>query len=58
VVPPGDIAAAAAALAKLAADPDAAQAMGERGRTRQRERFDGDAMVDGYWQALEAVATR
>ena len=58
VVPPGDIAAAAAALAKLAADPDAAQAMGERGRTRQLERFDGDAMVDGYWQALEEVATR
>ncbi len=58
VVPPGDTAGAAAALAKLAADPVAAQAMGERGRTRQRERFDGDAMVDGYWRALEEVATR
>jgi glycosyltransferase involved in cell wall biosynthesis len=58
VVPPGDTAAAAAALAKLAADPAAAQAMGERGRARQRERFDGDAMVDGYWRALEEVATR
>jgi hypothetical protein len=32
--------------------------MGERGRTRQRERFDGEAMVDGYWRALEEVATR
>jgi glycosyltransferase involved in cell wall biosynthesis len=58
VVPPGDTAAAAAALAKLAADPAAAEAMGERGRARQRERFDGDAMVDGYWRALEEVATR
>jgi glycosyltransferase involved in cell wall biosynthesis len=58
VVPPGDTEAAAAALAKLAADPVAAQAMGERGRTRQRKRFDGEAMVDGYWRALEEVATR
>ena len=58
VVPPGDTAAAAAALANLAADPVAAQALGERGRTRQREHFDGDAMVDGYWRALEEVATR
>jgi glycosyltransferase involved in cell wall biosynthesis len=58
VVPPGDAGAAAAALAKLAADPLASQAMGVRGRTRQRERFDGEAMVDGYWRALEEVATR
>ena len=58
VVAPGDTDAAADALAKLAADPDAAHAMGERGRTRQRERFDGDAMVDGYWRALNEVATR
>jgi glycosyltransferase involved in cell wall biosynthesis len=58
VVPPGDTAGAAAALARLAADPAAAQALGERGRTRQRERFDGEAMVDGYWRALQAVATR
>jgi glycosyltransferase involved in cell wall biosynthesis len=58
VVPPGDTAAAAAALATLAADPAAARAMGERGRTRQRERFDGDAMVDGYQRALKEVATR
>jgi glycosyltransferase involved in cell wall biosynthesis len=58
VVPPGDTAAAASALAALAADPDRARAMGERGRARQRERFDGEAMVDGYWRALEEVATR
>jgi glycosyltransferase involved in cell wall biosynthesis len=58
VVPPGDTAAAASALATLAADPDRARAMGERGRARQRERFDGKTMVDGYWRALEEVATR
>jgi glycosyltransferase involved in cell wall biosynthesis len=58
VVPPGDAAAATAALAKLAADPAAAQAMGERGRARQRKTFDGEAMVEGYWRALEEVATR
>jgi glycosyltransferase involved in cell wall biosynthesis len=58
VVPPGDTAAAAAALARLAADPARARAMGERGRARQQERFDGEAMVDGYWRALEEVATR
>jgi glycosyltransferase involved in cell wall biosynthesis len=58
VVPPGDTVAAAAALAQLAGDPSAAQAMGERGRTRQRERFDGEAMVDGYWRALKGVTRR
>jgi glycosyltransferase involved in cell wall biosynthesis len=58
VVPPGDTQAAATALARLAADPEAARAMGERGRTRQREHFDGGAMVDGYWRALQEVATR
>jgi glycosyltransferase involved in cell wall biosynthesis len=58
VVAPGDTAAAADALARLAADPGRAQAMGERGRARQRERFDGEAMVDGYWRALAEVATR
>jgi glycosyltransferase involved in cell wall biosynthesis len=58
VVPPGDMAAAAAALAALAADPAGARAMGDRGRIRQRERFDGEAMVDGYWRALAEVATR
>ncbi len=58
VVPPGDTAAAAAALAALAADPERAREMGERGRTRQREHFDGEAMVEGYWRALEEVATR
>jgi glycosyltransferase involved in cell wall biosynthesis len=58
VVPPGDTAAAAAALATLAADPARAREMGEAGRTRQRQRFSGEAMVEGYWRALEEVATR
>jgi glycosyltransferase involved in cell wall biosynthesis len=58
VVPCGDTAAAAAALARLAADPAAARAMGERGRVRQRKHFEGEAMVDGYWRALEEVARR
>lgn len=58
VVPPGDTSAATAALARLAADPAEARAMGERGRTRQRERFGGEAMVEGYWRALQEVATR
>jgi glycosyltransferase involved in cell wall biosynthesis len=56
VVAAGDTAAAAAALAALAANPARARAMGERGRARQRERFDGEAMVDGYLRALERVA--
>jgi len=58
VVPPGDTAAAAAALARLAADPARARAIGELGRARQQERFDGEAMVDGYWRALQEVARR
>jgi glycosyltransferase involved in cell wall biosynthesis len=58
VVPPGDTAAAAAAFAALAADRSRARDMGERGRIRQRSRFGGKAMVDGYWNALAEVATR
>jgi glycosyltransferase involved in cell wall biosynthesis len=58
VVAPGDTAAAARALAGLAADPDRARTMGERGQARQRELFAGEAMVDGYWRALAEVATR
>ncbi|MGH2847749.1 MAG: hypothetical protein ACRDL0_17300, partial [Thermoleophilaceae bacterium] len=49
---------AAAGLARLAADPAAARAMGDRGRARQRERFGGEAMGDAYLRALEEVATR
>jgi glycosyltransferase involved in cell wall biosynthesis len=43
------------ALVRLAEDPAAAAAMGERGRERQRARFDGRAMVDAYVAEFEAV---
>jgi glycosyltransferase involved in cell wall biosynthesis len=58
VVPPGDIAAAAAALAALAADRSRGRAMGERGCRRQREQFSGEAMVEGYRRALAEVTRR
>ena len=53
-----DAARAAGALARLAAQPDWARELGERGRVRQRERFTGEAMVEGYELALAEVATR
>jgi glycosyltransferase involved in cell wall biosynthesis len=58
VVTSGDISGAAAALARLAADPVRARGMGERGRARQREKFSGEAMVEGYFRALEGVTAR
>jgi glycosyltransferase involved in cell wall biosynthesis len=58
VVAAGDEAGAAAALARLAVQPDWARELGERGRARQRERFGGEAMVEGYAAALAEVATR
>jgi glycosyltransferase involved in cell wall biosynthesis len=58
VVAPGDRAAATTALARLAAQPEWARELGERGRGRQRERFTGERMVEGYRRALAAVATR
>jgi glycosyltransferase involved in cell wall biosynthesis len=58
VVAPRDTAAAAGALARLAAQPEWARQLGERGRERQRERFGGESMVDGYERALAEVATR
>ncbi len=45
----------ARALVALAADPERAAAMGAAGRARQRERFDGEAMVDGYLRALGEI---
>ena len=56
VVPPGDSAAFARALASLAGDPAAAQRLGEAGRERQRERFDGEQMVGRYERLFEEVA--
>ncbi len=58
VVPARDAGAAAAAIARLAAQPEWARELGARGRKRQRERFDGAAMVSAYERALAEVATR
>lgn len=58
VVPAGDVAAAAGALARLTAQPEWARELGERGRERQRQRFTGEAMVEGYERALAEVARR
>jgi glycosyltransferase involved in cell wall biosynthesis len=58
IVPPGDVGAAAGALARLAVQPEWARQLGERGRERQRERFSGAAMAAGYERALAEVATR
>ncbi len=55
LVPTGDADAVARALVRVAADPGAARALGERARERQRERFDGETMVDGYLRVLESL---
>ena len=55
LVEPGDVEAVTRALVTLAADPDRAAAMGAAGRLRQRERFSGDAMVDGYLAAFQEI---
>jgi glycosyltransferase involved in cell wall biosynthesis len=46
VVPPGDAAALAAAIGRLADDPTRARALGEAGRRRAAQRFAVDRMVD------------
>ncbi len=56
VVAAGDERAVTRALLDLAADPERARAMGEAGRRRQRERFDGVRMVDAYQAAFERIA--
>jgi glycosyltransferase involved in cell wall biosynthesis len=52
---PGDVGAVTGALVALAADPERAAAMGAAGRRRQRDRFSGEAMVDGYLEALQEI---
>jgi glycosyltransferase involved in cell wall biosynthesis len=58
LVPAGDRDAVTRALLELADDPKAADRMGAAGRLRQRERFTGEAMVDGYEQAFERAVQR
>lgn len=58
LVPSGDAAAVERALLALAADRERAAAMGAAGQRRQRERFGGRAMVDGYLDAFEEIAAR
>jgi glycosyltransferase involved in cell wall biosynthesis len=55
LVEPGDVKAAADALVTLAGDRRRAADMGAAGRRRQRERFGGEAMVDGYLRALGEI---
>jgi len=58
IVAPGDAAAVTRALLALAHDPERAAAMGAAGRRRQRERFDGQRMVESYEAALARIAGR
>ena len=56
LVPPGDPEVAGRALADMAGDRERARRMGEAGRVRQRERFDGEAMVNRYARSLRRAA--
>jgi glycosyltransferase involved in cell wall biosynthesis len=60
LVPPGDPAALAQALAQLLADPGRAEAMGRAGRSRALEHFDRARIVDRllalYDEALQGAA--
>ena len=58
LVPAGDADALRRALLALAADPARARELGAAGRRRQRERFSGEAMVDGYMRAFEEALRR
>jgi glycosyltransferase involved in cell wall biosynthesis len=58
LVAPGDGAAITRALLALAADEKRARRLGAAGRRRQRERFTGAAMVDGYERAFAEAVER
>jgi glycosyltransferase involved in cell wall biosynthesis len=58
LVAPGDGAAITRALLALAADTKRARKMGAAGRQLQRERFTGEAMVQGYARAFEQAVER
>jgi glycosyltransferase involved in cell wall biosynthesis len=55
LVAPNDPIAFAGALLELAADPDLARRLGERGRNRHRERFGVERMVDEYARVFDEV---
>jgi glycosyltransferase involved in cell wall biosynthesis len=58
LVPAGSAEPVRRALLALAADPERARELGAAGRLRQRERFSGEAMVDGYLRAFEEAVRR
>jgi glycosyltransferase involved in cell wall biosynthesis len=58
LVAPGDGGAVSRAILELARDPARAEEMGAAGRARQRERFTGEKMVDGYRRAFERAIRR
>jgi glycosyltransferase involved in cell wall biosynthesis len=58
LVAPGDRTAITRALISLAADGKLARKMGAAARLRQRERFTGAAMVDGYERAFQEAVRR
>lgn len=58
LVPPGDAAALAGALATLLTHPRQARAMGARGRARVRERFSIETAVQQHQQLYESLRKR
>jgi glycosyltransferase involved in cell wall biosynthesis len=58
LVPPGDAAALAAALERLARDPDLAARLGDAGFRRLRERFSWDAILKRWEQVYAAALHR
>jgi colanic acid/amylovoran biosynthesis glycosyltransferase len=58
VVPRRDAKALAAALARLAADPELRRRMGEAGRRRVIERFDSARQIQGFVDLYEEVSRR
>ncbi len=58
LVPPGDAAALAAALERLAREPDLAARLGDAGYRRLRERFSWEAIVARWEAVYQAAAAR